>query len=154
MCTVPRLNKKSVPKAGASLTFANDVVWLLKGNNDVEFWKYIPAIEKAKVHSPQTIVNNQDLATHYSLLTTSLEVSPNPLNDYATIHYNVPIAGKVSIRLYNATGELISTLLDEYKSAGFYSLEFGNWSLDIPQGVYFIKFENGTEKSEVKLIVQ
>ncbi|MCS7258446.1 MAG: hypothetical protein NZ601_03645, partial [candidate division WOR-3 bacterium] len=44
--TIPRLpeSKKSVPKAGANLTFGYGKVWLIKGNNTFEFWSYTPAI--------------------------------------------------------------------------------------------------------------
>lgn len=38
--TILRLNKKSVPKSGASLAFADNKVWLIKGNRTLELWSY------------------------------------------------------------------------------------------------------------------
>ncbi|MCX8014910.1 MAG: hypothetical protein N2748_02720, partial [candidate division WOR-3 bacterium] len=40
--TIPRLHKKSVPKTGAELTYANGYIYLIKGNNTPEFWRYGP----------------------------------------------------------------------------------------------------------------
>jgi hypothetical protein len=63
----------------------------------------------------------------------------------------VPNTGKVSIKLYNSTGKLTSTLVNETKPAGTYSFDLIR---EIPQGVYFVKFNNGVNISEIKLIVQ
>jgi hypothetical protein len=38
--TIPRVNKKSIIKSGASLAYADNSVWLLKGNNTRELWRY------------------------------------------------------------------------------------------------------------------
>jgi len=153
--TIPRKGeafKKSVPKTGAGLAYANGKVWLLKGNKTPEFWCYVPGGEKSKVISQKSKVSIQEnlLTPRYSLLATSFDVTPNPFTKLTTIRYTVPISGKVSLKLYNATGRLIETLQDGYLSSGIYSMNLS----DIIKGIYFLKYESNTNKSEVKLIVQ
>ena len=148
--------KKSVPKTGAGLAYANGRVWLLKGNKTDEFWCYVPNKEKSKAINENSKVSIQEnlLTPRSSLLATSFDVTPNPFTKLTTVRYTVPVSGKVSLKLYNSSGRLVETLLDDYHNAGSYSLEIGNWKLNIPSGGYFLKYESNTNKSEVKLIVQ
>jgi len=84
----------------------------------------------------------------------NIDITPNPFTKLTTIRYIVPISGKVSVKLYNATGRLIETLVNEYQNAGSYTLEIGNWKLEIPRGIYFLKYESTANKAKMKLIVQ
>ncbi|MFC2134173.1 T9SS type A sorting domain-containing protein [Bacteroidota bacterium] len=43
---------------------------------------------------------------------------PNPFNPSTTIRYDVGETSKVKLDIYNIQGQLITTLVDEYKSAG------------------------------------
>jgi hypothetical protein len=47
--TIPHSHNKSLAKTGAALVYANGAVWLLKGNNTPEFWKYVPTTEKSNI---------------------------------------------------------------------------------------------------------
>jgi hypothetical protein len=80
----------------------------------------------------------------------TINVTPNPFSNLTTIRYTVPVSGKVSIKLYNATGRLIETLNNSYLNTGTYSTTLSN----ISSGIYFLKYESNTDKAEVKLIVQ
>jgi len=60
---------------------------------------------------------------------------PNPFNPTTTIKYGIPEQGYVKLTVYNILGKEISTLVDEYQEAGFYSILFSNFNL--PTGVYF-----------------
>jgi|GEM_PF-5746489 len=44
--TIPKSNRRSVPKAGASLAFLDSQIWLLKGNKTREFWSYQASLDK------------------------------------------------------------------------------------------------------------
>jgi hypothetical protein len=181
LCTIPRVGvtyKKSVPKAGAALTYANNAVWLLKGNKTLEYWKYIPSVEKSKVNrvSPKAsaVTQSQKSKVTQSVIASGseaisnlsqlFEISPNPLTEQTTIRYNVQVSGSVSLKLYNSSGRVIETLLDQYQTAGSYSLiidiphlhadEGQDCKLKIPHGIYFLRYESKTNKVEKKLIVQ
>ncbi|MBS4015272.1 MAG: T9SS type A sorting domain-containing protein [Candidatus Latescibacteria bacterium] len=153
--TIPMLqnSKKSVPKSGAALTELDDKVWLFKGNNSAEFWCYTPAPTKSDKKNempdmPATIVPNQGAIT--TQMTPLLQITPNPFTQTAVINYMVPIAGKVSLKLYNVTGSLVKTLTNEYHNPGAYTFNLSN----VASGIYFLKYESSKDKSEVKLIVQ
>ena len=62
---------------------------------------------------------------------------PNPWNPSTKINYNLPFDSKVTLEVYNITGERISQLVNEEQSAGYYSVDFGSSKLS--SGVYFYR---------------
>jgi hypothetical protein len=62
---------------------------------------------------------------------------PNPSNPISKIDYQLPSAGKVSIKVYNISGQEVASLVDETKEAGFYTTEFNGSNLS--SGVYFYR---------------
>ena len=77
---------------------------------------------------------------------------PNPFNPATTISYNLPKEGFVSIKVYNAIGSEVSTLISGTKKAGTHEVVFNAGSL--PSGVYFytIRFDNTTQTKRMILI--
>ncbi len=67
----------------------------------------------------------------------SLRIYPNPFNQSTYISLQVPIDGRVSLRIYDVTGRLVRTLLDEKNVAGDYSISFN--ARGIRTGIYFAK---------------
>ncbi|MBW7886776.1 MAG: T9SS type A sorting domain-containing protein [Bacteroidetes bacterium] len=69
---------------------------------------------------------------------------PNPFNPSTTIMFSVPenLSGKtVSLRVYNILGEEISTLVNQFLSAGEYSVVFNAEGL--ASGLYFYRLQAG-----------
>jgi hypothetical protein len=64
---------------------------------------------------------------------------PNPFNPKTVIGYQLPVGGDVTLKVYDLLGREISTLVDEYKPAGRYEIEFNAESL--PSGVYFYQLK-------------
>ncbi|NWF91017.1 MAG: T9SS type A sorting domain-containing protein [Ignavibacteriaceae bacterium] len=64
---------------------------------------------------------------------------PNPFNPVTTIEYQLPVAAKVSIKLYDMLGSEIVTLVNETKDAGFYKYQFNGSSL--ASGTYFFRIQ-------------
>jgi|SRR4030095_12755179 len=62
---------------------------------------------------------------------------PNPSNPKSKIDYEIPIDGKVTIKLYNLLGEEVINIVNETKEAGYYSAEFDG--SNISSGVYFYR---------------
>ena len=60
---------------------------------------------------------------------------PNPFNPSTKINYDIPFDSKVSIKIFDMTGREVSTLLNESKTAGYYSINFNAGA--IASGVYF-----------------
>ncbi|MEO0084077.1 MAG: T9SS type A sorting domain-containing protein, partial [candidate division WOR-3 bacterium] len=148
--TIPRLHKKSVPKEGAAMGYVNGRVWLLKGNKTPEFWSYLPYTLVARptvTTIPTTMVERLTTTDKFSF-----DITPNPFKRLTTIRYTVPTAGNVVIKLYNASGRLLETLVNEHLAAGNYTLTLSAEKL--AKGIYFVKCETSNNSAKVKLIVQ
>ncbi len=64
---------------------------------------------------------------------------PNPFNPSTKIHWQSPISGQQSLKIYNVLGDEVATLVDEYKPAGNYEIEFN--ASHLSSGIYFYKLE-------------
>ncbi|RKY55819.1 MAG: hypothetical protein DRP96_11990 [Candidatus Neomarinimicrobiota bacterium] len=72
---------------------------------------------------------------------------PNPFNPKTTISYQLPKSGYVNLAIYNNRGQLVETLVNEYKSVGYYSV---TWDASkVGSGIYLYKISSG-EYSDVK----
>jgi hypothetical protein len=72
---------------------------------------------------------------------------PNPFNPTTNIRFAVPVAGMVSIKVYNLIGQEVATVMNEYQAAGTYDVDFN--AANLPSGIYMYRIT--TEKySEVK----
>ena len=72
---------------------------------------------------------------------------PNPFNPTTTITYQLPQAAFVNISIYNVAGQLVETLVDEDKNAGYYSVLWN--STGVSSGLYFYRIQAG-EYTETK----
>ncbi len=77
---------------------------------------------------------------------------PNPFNPATIINYEIPKAGFVNITVYNLIGEKVETLVNEFKNAGKYKLNFN--AENLRSGVYFytIKADNFISTRKMVLI--
>ncbi len=77
---------------------------------------------------------------------------PNPFNPSTVISYQLPVNGKVTLKVYNILGREIATLVNEEKPAGTYEVEFN--ASKYASGVYFyqLKTENYFETKKMLLI--
>lgn len=84
---------------------------------------------------------------HIPIIYTLDQNYPNPFNPVTTISYQLPKSTYVKLSIYDITGRLIETLLNENKNAGYYSVEWN--SNNVGSGIYFYRIEAG-DFSEVK----
>ena len=64
---------------------------------------------------------------------------PNPSNPVSKIDYQLPFDAKVSIRVYDLTGQEVSVLVNGNISAGFHTTEFKG--SDLASGVYIYRID-------------
>ncbi|NIT57043.1 MAG: T9SS type A sorting domain-containing protein [Aliifodinibius sp.] len=64
---------------------------------------------------------------------------PNPFNPTTTIRYSTPIAGKVSLQVYNVLGQEVVKINSGKETAGSHELNFNAQSLS--SGIYFYKIQ-------------
>lgn len=81
---------------------------------------------------------------------------PNPFNPTTTIAYNIPAACNVKIIVYNILGQIVTTLLDEYKSPGQYAIIWDGTDIDgrpVASGLYFYQMVAGDYVSSKKMVM-
>lgn len=66
---------------------------------------------------------------------------PNPFNPTTKIVFTMPKAGNVDLKVYDVLGKEVTTLVNEFKQAGKYSVDFNGTNL--ASGVYFYKIVAG-----------
>ena len=76
---------------------------------------------------------------------------PNPFNSSTTIFYTLVRSGIVKRYIYNLTGQLIRTFVNDYQDSGEYSVDFA--AQGIPAGIYFYQLEMDTQKSAIKKMI-
>ena len=74
-------------------------------------------------------------------LPNSLELNqnyPNPFNPTTKISYQLPSDAKVTLDVFNITGEKVAQLVNEGQSAGYYSYNFGT-NRTLSSGIYYYR---------------
>jgi hypothetical protein len=84
-----------------------------------------------------------------------LKVYPNPFHFSTMIRYQIPSTNQVNLSIYNITGRLVQTLVDETQKAGVYQI---HWDSRAPEsgvrsGIYFYRLKSGDLISTKKLIL-
>ena len=74
---------------------------------------------------------------------------PNPFNPSTTIAYQIPKDGRVTIKIFDAIGREVTTLLDEFKPAGYYSAKFD--ASHLSSGIYFYSIRSGDYNAVKKM---
>lgn len=77
---------------------------------------------------------------------------PNPAAADFTVQVSNPRAGKVSVRLYNGTGQWVATLYDSVLPAGVQKLSFNRQRFPLNSGMYYLKAVSETESQTVSLL--
>jgi hypothetical protein len=76
---------------------------------------------------------------------------PNPFNPGTRINWQSPVGGHQILKVFDVLGNEVSTLVDEYKPAGRYEVEFKASTL--PSGVYFYQLKAGEYVESKKMIL-
>jgi hypothetical protein len=78
--------------------------------------------------------------------------SPNPCRVAVTIHYALPQASELSLRVYDANGQVVRTLVGSRQEAGRYSTIWNredDHGKTLAQGIYFVRLRSpGFEKTQ------
>jgi hypothetical protein len=72
---------------------------------------------------------------------------PNPFNPSTVINYQLPVNNLVTLKVYDAIGREVATLVNEVKGAGYYSVQFN--ASQLTSGVYFAQLVSG-EKTQIR----
>ncbi|MBI5476975.1 MAG: T9SS type A sorting domain-containing protein [Ignavibacteriales bacterium] len=83
---------------------------------------------------------------------------PNPFNPSTIISYQLPVSGKVTLKMYDVLGNEVAVLVDEYKPTGSYEVEFNlvrhyRESRNLTSGIYFYQLKAGNNIQTKKMIL-
>ena len=84
------------------------------------------------------------------------KAKPNPATDKVTIRWQVPVESDVSLRVYNAAGQLVKVLADGRTKPGSYTSVWNGTDAKgrrLANGVYFYALDNGTKRINRKVIL-
>jgi hypothetical protein len=74
-----------------------------------------------------------------------LQNYPNPFNPVTQINFEIPVDAMVNITVFDMSGREVKTLVNEMRTAGFYTVQFN--ASGISSGLYFYRITtNGNEK--------
>ncbi len=76
---------------------------------------------------------------------------PNPFNPATKINFSIAKKGNVNLTVFNALGQKISTLVNEEKSPGNYTVLFD--ASNLPSGIYFYKLDSGKFTKVQKMLL-
>ena len=66
---------------------------------------------------------------------------PNPFNASTTIAYDLPVAGKVELAVYDILGKKVATLVNDHQTAGKHAVEWD--AIGQSSGLYFYQIKAG-----------
>ncbi|MBI1939203.1 MAG: T9SS type A sorting domain-containing protein [Ignavibacteriales bacterium] len=127
--------------------------------DNLKFW----SLYTTSVENESELPNEFKLSQNY----------PNPFNPSTIIEYSIPATpsapslshavgqiktggGFVTLKVYDALGREITTLVNEVQNPGNYSVTFGgetNRTFSLPSGVYFYKLNYGNNSITKKMIL-
>jgi len=76
---------------------------------------------------------------------------PNPFNPSTQIQYQIPVNAFVTIKVYNVLGNEVETLVNTYKEAGYYTVEFSGAKYS--SGIYYYKLTAGNYSATRKMVL-
>lgn len=76
---------------------------------------------------------------------------PNPFNVQTVIAYQIPLAGKVKLSIFNELGQKITTLVNRRQNAGWYIAHFDG--SQFASGIYYYRISSGAFQQIRKMIL-
>jgi serine protease AprX len=98
------------------------------------------------VTSPTSIISNETPA-EYKLF----DNYPNPFNPVTKIRFRIKETGFVTLKVYDITGKLVITLVNQKMQSGDYNVDFDG--RDLSSGLYIYKIESGDFKDTKKMLM-
>ncbi len=134
---------------------SNNVHILYENDQTAGFWvqnEHPGQINPVFVHTvPKSLIIGIAEGGSATPARVELSVTPNPVQNRASISYAVPRAGTVSLVLYDAAGRPVQTLVNGTKAAGRYTATLD--ASRLVNGVYFYTLTTGGNSLSNKLTV-
>ncbi len=103
--------------------------------------------EKDSINLSTVDVDDNFIAMQYSLS----QNYPNPFNPSTKISWQTATGSRQILKVYNVLGNEVATLVDEYKPAGAYEVDFD--ATNLTSGIYFYTLSSGEFTKTRKMIL-
>jgi len=90
------------------------------------------------------------VAEHNNTVPTSFSARPSVFTERTRFSVVIPEQALVNIKLYDAAGQLVSTVCDEVMTAGSHTIEYDGAAL--PSGVYFYTLQTNQEQLSGQIV--
>ena len=135
------------------LADATDYWWRVRSGNDCGWsdWSLVWTFSVDEETDVREIASNE-LPGEFTLS----QNYPNPFNPVTNIDFALPRAAHVRIEVFNILGSRVSTLVDEYLSAGYKSVEWdgrSNSGQAVSSGVYLFRITAGEFSASCKALL-
>lgn len=137
-------------KIGSSYARIDVVDWdedgdldILVGETDAYINLFLNTSNPSAIAMPQPeVLSEFFLAQNY----------PNPFNSSTTIYYQLPQPMRINLSVFNLTGQLVATLVNEQEAAG---LHWINWDAGhLSAGIYLLKLTTNHSSRTRKCLLQ
>lgn len=131
--------------AGIAIDAENNVLVTGTGNFTGTFEDYVTIKYSQKTSSVQTI--SSEIPDKFMLS----QNYPNPFNPTTKISWQAPAGSTQTLKVYDILGNEIAILVDEYRPAGTYEIEFNVSGL--ASGIYYYQLRAGSFVETKKMIL-
>ena len=113
----------------------------------------VPASNRIRIEDngelppPPPDVLNADVPDAYSLE----QNYPNPFNPVSSISFVLPVAGQVTLTVFNMLGQEVAVLVNEVQGPGYKTVSFD--ASNLPSGVYTYRITAGTFTDAKKMLL-
>ncbi|MCD4651000.1 MAG: T9SS type A sorting domain-containing protein, partial [Candidatus Cloacimonetes bacterium] len=117
---------------------------------------YITDNSVAVISDPLDNGTPVDDADSPTIATALLENCPNPFNPDTEIRFSLAESSKVSLSIYNAAGQKITTLVEKVLPSGMYSVNWNGVSetgKPVASGVYFTRLKTNSSTYIQKMLL-
>lgn len=129
----------------APASSGTDTLYATVNVNYAGMWNWVPS--RRIVVRTATGITNNDIIEGYRLE----QNFPNPFNPSTKISFAIAKSGNVKLTFYDISGRFIREMVNGYRKAGSYDVEFR--ANGLPSGVYFYKLEAEGFSQSRKLII-
>jgi len=113
-------------------------------------WGYAVCTDGTVLKIVETVTGVSEPVSSIVPAQYSLEQNyPNPFNPSTTINFSLPKASDVTVKVYNALGNEVMTLVNEFKNAGTHQVLMN--AANLTSGIYFYKIQAGDFVATKKL---
>ncbi|MDD5361217.1 MAG: YCF48-related protein [Ignavibacteria bacterium] len=129
-------------------------------NNGITTMSFVNAMTGWLMGEGGMIIRTDDILTNSTVTETQIPKEyllsqnyPNPFNPTTKISFEIPKSGLVSLKIYDVLGREVAAVINEYRQAGKYTLDFD--AAGFSSGIYFYRLStNGFSDIKKMLLIK